>query len=269
MKVIRVFPRKTNATPNDNLVRFTVPGLFDQCDEVHISVAFNYDKLRAERLAEKWKSVAPVKIGGPGYGTVGGEFEPGKYVKHGYTITSRGCPNKCWFCDVWKREGKIRELFIKDGHNILDDNLLACSNGHIRNVFAMLKRQKRKPEFTGGLEAAKLKDWHIDFFVDIKPRKMFFAYDVEYDFEPLMVAAEKLKDAGIMESTKHVVSCYVLIGYKGDTTNKAEQRLKNILKLGFMPMAMLWRDKKNKTSQNWRKFQSLWVRPARIKAIYG
>ena len=76
---------------------------------------------------------------------------PGLYLKHGYTITSRGCHNNCWFCSVPKREGALRELPINDGWNILDDNLLACSENHIRAVFEMLKRQKHKPEFTGGI----------------------------------------------------------------------------------------------------------------------
>lgn len=40
-KIIRVFPTKTNATPDDELVRIhEVPSLFDEADEVHISVAF-------------------------------------------------------------------------------------------------------------------------------------------------------------------------------------------------------------------------------------
>jgi hypothetical protein len=79
-------------------------------------------------------------------------------LKKGYVITSRGCPNRCWFCSVWRREGEvIRELPVTDGWNVLDDNLLVCSENHIRAVFAMLARQRRMPLFTGGLEAAWLK----------------------------------------------------------------------------------------------------------------
>ena len=38
-KIIRVFPRKTKATPKDDLVRINeYPGFFDEADEVHISV---------------------------------------------------------------------------------------------------------------------------------------------------------------------------------------------------------------------------------------
>lgn len=115
-KIIRVFPTKTNATPDDELVRIReVPSLFDEADEVHISVAFTWDIPWAEWAARQWERVAPVKIGGPAYNEPGGEFVPGMYMKKGYVITSRGCPNRCWFCAVPKREGgQLRELPVRD-----------------------------------------------------------------------------------------------------------------------------------------------------------
>lgn len=43
-RIIRVFPRRTTATPDDELVRVQeTPSLFDEADEVHISVAFTWD----------------------------------------------------------------------------------------------------------------------------------------------------------------------------------------------------------------------------------
>ena len=39
-RIIRVFPARTHATPDDDLVRINaIPSLFDEADEVHISVA--------------------------------------------------------------------------------------------------------------------------------------------------------------------------------------------------------------------------------------
>ena len=68
MKIIRVFPRRTAATPDDEDVRIaSPPGLFDQADEVHISVTFTWDIQFAELLAKQWEQVAPIKIGGPAY----------------------------------------------------------------------------------------------------------------------------------------------------------------------------------------------------------
>lgn len=99
MKTARVFPRKTKASPDDEYAFFSAPGdSLPDIDEVHVSVTFTYDLPRAEYLAREWAHVAPVKIGGPATGMAGGNFTPGMYLKPGYVITSRGCPNHCWFC---------------------------------------------------------------------------------------------------------------------------------------------------------------------------
>jgi hypothetical protein len=138
-RIIRVFPRKTRATPDDALAYFGPPDVSAEADEVHVSVTFSYDKMFAEHLAEQWKHV-----GGVAYGDPGAEFVPGRYIKPGYVITSRGCPRRCWFCSVWKRDPVPRLLPIIDGWNILDDNLLACPRDHVEAVFAMLRRQNRR-----------------------------------------------------------------------------------------------------------------------------
>jgi len=265
MRIARVFPRKTKASPTDDLAFFDVPGLFPpEVDEVHVSVAFTWDIERAERLAYQWEIVAPVKIGGPALGQPSSEFTPGMYVKRGYVITSRGCPNRCWFCSVWKREHELIELQIHDGHNLLDDNILACSNEHIRKVFSMLEKQ-HGVEFTGGLEAKILKHWHVELLQKIKPKQMFFAYDTEDDYEPLADASTMLRSAGF---TRHQMRCYVLIGYPHDTIQAAEKRLYATVRLGFFPMAMLWRDSvTGEANYTWKVFQKSWARPASIAAM--
>jgi len=264
MQIARVFPRKTRATPTDRLAFYTEPELWPpDVDEVHVSVAFTWDLQRAEYLARAWERVAPVKIGGPATRMPGGDFEPGMYLKPGYVITSRGCPNRCWFCSVWKREGDIRELPIRDGWNVLDDNLLACSEKHIRAVFSMLKQQPERAQFTGGLEAARLEDWHIDLLVDLKPQQVFFAYDEPRDWEPFVMAARMMHRANF---NRQVCRCYVLIGYPGDTQDKAVGRLEDVVSFGVTPMAMLWRDEKNQTKPDWRRLQKQWARPAIIYA---
>ena len=153
MRIIRVFPRRTKATPVDDLVRIgTPPGLFDEADEVHISVTFTWDLPFAEKLARQWRDVAPVKIGGPATGEKGGDFVPGMYLKNGYVITSRGCHY--------------------------------TKNGNI----------------------------------------------------------------------SHRMRCYVLCGFKGDYFNKAQERMKETISAGFIPMAMLYRDKTGKRDSQWMKW---------------
>ena len=266
MTIMRVFPRRTKATPEDEYVAVGRPGLFvpEDITEVHVSVTFSWDLPEAEILAEEWSRFAPVKLGGPATGMPGGEFVPGQYMKQGYVITSRGCPNRCWFCSVPKREGALRELPIKDGWIVQDDNLLACSEEHIRAVFAMLKQQKHRPEFTGGMEAKRLKPWHIELFKEARPRQIFFAYDTPDDLPPLEEAARLFREAGY--GNRNILRCYVLIGYPSDTFAAAENRLETVKLMGFCPMAMLYRDQNGATTAEWRRFQRSWARPACIYA---
>ena len=264
MPILRVFPRKTKATPLDDYVKIGPPDLFipEDISEIHISVAFTWDLEEAEILAEQYQRYGNVKIGGPAFNQPGGEFISGMYLKEGYTITSRGCPNHCWFCAVHRREyNGLHELEIKDGWNILDDNLLACSEKHIRDVFAMLKRQKHKAIFTGGLEAKLLKTWHVELLKEIKAERIYFAYDTPDDLEPLINAAKICKEVGFWRPGNRKISCYVLIGYPSDTFENAEERLKTVLNIGITPYAMLYRDKNGNFNNEWRKFQRQWVRP--------
>ena len=263
--VIRVFPRKTKMTPEDENVRINVmPTFFDQADEVHISVNFTWDLPVAERLYNQWRFVAPISMGGPALMSRGDDFVSGLYVKSGFTITSRGCPNSCWFCSVWRREGHgVRELPITAGYDILDDNLLACSDSHVSQVFDMLEKQSFPPKFTGGLEAKILKPWHCERLRKLKPERLYFANDTPDDLEPLVEAGKMLRLAGFTTSS-HVLSCYVLCGFPHDSFEFAEKRMIQTLNAGFVPMAMLYRDRDGFRSQDWARWARLWARPSII-----
>lgn len=266
--IARVFPRKTAATPTDELAFFDAPPMLalPQIDEIHISVVFTYDIQKAEWLENQWRQVGvPVKIGGPAYSQRGEDFTPGLYLKHGNVITSRGCPNNCWFCSVPKRDGKLRELKIHDGFNIRDDNILACSDEHIKSVFQMLERQKERPIFSGGLESRLLKSWHADLLKKVKTQSMYFAYDSDDDLEPLIEAGKTMRDAGFTPAG-HSMHCYVLIGQKGDTFDKALERINKTIQAGFMPYAMLFRDDTGEVDETWRRFQREWCNPTIVAA---
>jgi len=267
MRIARVFPhggKRTKATPIDRYSFIGSPGLFPpEVDEVHISVTFTWDLPEAERLAEAWARIAPVKIGGPATGERSGNFTPGMYLKPGYVITSRGCPNHCWFCSVPKREGNVRELTIAGGWNVLDDNLLACSEEHISAVFNMLRQQRKPIEFTGGLEPKRMTASIANELRVLKPKQVFFAYDTPDDFEPLREAVTMCWNAGFSKAG-HRLRAYVLIGFQGDSFDGAERRLRSVLSLGVIPMAMLYRDKTGKADPGWKAFQRQWARVALI-----
>jgi len=236
-------------------------------DEVHVSVTFTWDMKRAEWLRRQWEGfAAKVLIGGPAYGDPGNGFVPGRYLKTGITITSRGCPNQCWFCYAWKREGPIRELPIRPGHIVQDNNLLACSTDHQRAVFDMLVDQKKKgrrAQLTGGLEAARFTEWHVLQLWRVRPERVFFAYDIPEDLEPLKRAVGLLHAMdfpGIARS--HHFGAYVLCGYPGDTLEAAESRCRAVLEMGLIPCATIYdRDMKPIDDRKaWTRFQRSWTR---------
>lgn len=261
--VARIFPERTKATPDDPLA-FVQPRPLapPAADEIHISVTFTWHLSKMRAIAETWRAMGcNVKLGGPALDDPGGDFQPGMYLRRGYVTTSRGCPARCDFCFVPRREGGIRELPITEGWNVLDSNLLACSHRHVCGVIDMLKRQPRRPLFTGGIDCTRLEPWSAEALRSVMPERVYLAYDMPGKWEPLRRAAEMLWKAGFSPKA-HDIMAYVLIGEAGDTFQAAETRLRAVESLGIMPMAMLWHGPDGKAPVDWRRFQRTWARPA-------
>ena len=262
-RIARVFPRKTSMTPCDDLVFFGPPTLeafAADIDEVHISVTFTWDLEKAEQLYYDWQMIGvPVEVGGPAFDDRMGDFTPGMYLREGMTITSRGCTKDCWFCSVPRcAHGIIRELPVQEGWNILDDNILGTSEPHFRAVIEMLRRQKERAVFSGGLEPALLQPWQAELLKSINPRTMYTAYDTMDDYEPMRQMAKILWDVGFKPSA-HQVKCYCLCGYEGDSFDAAEKRMEQIMDIGFLPFAMLFRDDSGRVDAEWKRFQREWA----------
>jgi len=118
--IARVFPRRTNATPDDAYAFIGEPPPLVPIDvtEVHVSCAFTWDIPRARAIEAAWHAWGyKTLLGGPAFGSLASEFEPGMYVKKGMTITSRGCIRRCPFCLVPEREGACIDCqpSIEDG----------------------------------------------------------------------------------------------------------------------------------------------------------
>lgn len=270
--MIRVFARKTKWTPTDRLAFFDEPPLFEPPDlPVMVSVTFTWDIARGRRLLaawrQRWHRMNKTQfhkarknwpwIGGPAFNHPGGEFEPGRYIKLGVTITSRGCPKRCDFCLVPQREGPLRELQIKPGHIVQDNNLLACTVKHIETVFEMLTWQPEPIEFKGGLDIDYMRPWHIDLLKKIRLKAIWVACDTQDDIPRLDKAADLLSDFSIEKKR-----CYVLVGYGGETQDQARARLETIYAKGFLPFAQLYRDTSSKESRgDWRNFCYYWSTP--------
>jgi len=271
IKIARVFPRKTQATPEDALSFVGAPPVSGvECDEVHISVTFTYDLPKVEELEKSWKHIAKVRIGGPATKDNRGEFTPGKYLKNGYVITSRGCPNHCAHCLVPRRFGQLEELKIKLGWIVQDDNVLACSYDHLVGVFLMLQKYKSLSELRG-IEAKLLTVRHCELIAGLLPKQVFFACDTEDAIKPLRTAMELMRDCDSKFrcniSSRNRNRCYVLIGKDNETKENAERRLVDVYKAGFLPFAMLFTDENGNKDASLRSIQRCWSRPAIIRSM--
>lgn len=269
MKTVRVFPRKTSMSPTDKDAYFELPDLFTpKYDEVHISVTFTWDKVKAEWLAKQWKNYGKVKIGGPAYCSSAGEFTPGLYTKRGVTITTRGCNFRCSFCLVDKIEGKFREINIEPGNIIQDNNILLASRNHLNKVFQMLRGQKQI-QFKGGLDKRLLKDWHIEELRDLRIKELWFAFDSWDNKKKFMKISQKLIKAGF---TRNQLRCYVLAGFN-EPIQASENRLRFVYECGALPFIQVYQSPNSEKrvagerSREDNLYVRRWSRPAIVKSM--
>lgn len=268
MRILRVFPRKTTYTPEDELTFVGLPPFREMIpnhDEVHISCTFTWDKAYCQELAYQWESATnkPVKLGGVAFGSPAKDFTPGLYIKSNIIFTTRGCNNACPWCIVPKLEGRLKELPIYPGNWIQDNNFLQASQAHKEKVFDMLKTQKRIC-FKGGLEADLVDDHFIDNITNLRIEELWLACDTDASLPAFKRACEKLRRAGF---SREKIKCYAL-SY-GEDMDKDEARLRQIYEAGAMPFIQLFRDftdEKTEYAPEWRAFARQWQRPAAIRA---
>jgi hypothetical protein len=271
VKIARVFPRRTSATPDDDLAFIGDPPLFlPDVDEVHISCAFTWDVNEANRLYRAWQAQGyKVRIGGPAFGSPAGEFTPGLYLKEGLTMTSRGCIRRCPFCFVPQREGTLRLLPIQPGWDIMDNNLLACPREHIEAVLDMLEAQPKPARFTGGIDSRLCQEWFAQRLGGMRVQILYTAFDQPAEQPYVERTVAMLRSAGL---TQRQVGCYVLVGSAGDTLAAAEERLEWVFRTGGTPFAMYYRpaeDRRTRIPQDWSRFVRRWNRPALIFSTHA
>ena len=267
-RIIRVFPRKTSMTPTDEFAFIGDPPLFrPEAKEVHVSVTFTWDIQEGRRLQSAWAQYYPlVKIGGPALGTpfgLGIGFTPGMYIRHGVTFTTRGCDNHCPWCLVPENEGRLIEIpDFAEGWIIQDNNILQASRQHIEKVFSMLRKQKNRVTFSGGIQASLVEDWFVNELRTIKLDSIFLAADTDGALKPLEKALNKL---AYFDRRKLQVYCMIA---KDETIDQARTQLEAIWALGGMPFAQLYQpaEKYIDYSPEWKALVREWSRPAAMFA---
>jgi len=237
-----------------------------EVDRVLVSCTFTADMIEARRLERAWEAHYPGKVtlGGPAMDDEGGAFIPGMFLHQGYVITSRGCPNACGFCFVPRREGRIRELPVMPGHDILDNNLLACADRHVEEVLQMLAAQRQRARFSGGLEAQRVTDALVERLRSVRVEELFLAYDTEGAWATTGTAIRRLRSAGL---GRDAVRCYVLAGFTpNDTPTAAAARCEQVLVAGGLPFLMLYQPEglQRRYSPEWLAVRRKYVRPAEM-----
>lgn len=265
--MIRVFPARNNWTPTDEMAFFGEPPMFmpgTPETPVRVSCTFTWHRKEAERLRSAWAAFYnDVQVGGPAFDDPGGEFVPGRFMKAGCTITSRGCPKKCGWCSVPHREGAQRLLeAIQPGWIVQDNNILATPEGHFERVFEMLRGQKRAASFNGGLDKHFLQPWHVPYFDSITIGELWWAFDTAEDFKYLIRVKELFSHVPMRK-----MRCYTMIGYEGETLAEAEKRIERVFELGFMPFSQLYQPPFAHVptkiyGADWKAVNRKWSRPA-------
>ncbi len=272
--ILRVFPQRTSYTPTDDYVRIGEPDMLplpSDVTECHISCTFTWDTSRVLQLLPVWQRQlfrgCPVKIGGPGFGDSDGPFVAGRYVKQGISISSRGCPNNCPWCFVPEREGKLRLLPICPGNRVQDNAVMAFPRHHFQNLCHMLKDQ-RGIVFAGGLEARRLRAWHVEALRTIDPRRIrefWFAADSEAALKPLAKALALLGG----DWNRRKLRCYVLVGFGGESVSQAKTRLEKVWEIGCLPFVQVYRPpdaEHYEVAPKWKALRREWSRPAAMFA---
>lgn len=267
--MIRVFPRRTSYTPEDEYAFFGLPPfpwMLPPHDEVHISCTFTWDMDEAEELKFQWEAATdkPVRIGGPAYDSFATDFIQGLYLKPNIIFTTRGCNNACPWCHVPKLEGKLHALEdIPIGNVIQDNNFLQADRAHKDRVFEMLKTQKMI-RFSGGLEPDLIDDHFVEAVRGLRIKELWLACDTAERLPLFKKGVEKLVKAGF---TRDYVRCYCL-SYCQDMAAD-EERMREVYRAGAMPFVQLYQDRsrtKNTYTKEWREFQRNWTRPAIARA---
>lgn len=195
-----------------------------------------------------------------------------------FTFTSRGCPNHCPYCAVWRIEPKVwmnprwRDHILpgKPCAMISDNNLSAAPKEHLDEVLAYLERSGKKVVFDNGFDAKHITEEMAVKLARLKYTRtgMRLAFDRIEEDGVVQLAIEKLIAAGVPRTE---IMVYALFNFK-DTPREALYRLGEIRKFGARPYPQMYtplnqreeKRKKHFVGRNWtwnlaRVFRTYWL----------
>ncbi len=235
-----------------NRVEFADP-MFGQYDCVYMSKVFTFtpdcmdyypsEVVRAGTGYKDYTTTLPEEVEHicPDYSLYG--------VREAYGFLTRGCVNRCPWCVVPHKEGRIRPAspireFIGDRRQaiLLDNNVLASDFG--LEQIEEIVRMGIAVDFNQGLDArrAAADPYILDLLARVKwMRYIRFACDQRAQLEPVTKCVEELGKRGVKP---YRIFIYVLIQEVAD----ALYRIEALRKLGVQPFAQPYRDFESKAA---------------------
>lgn len=168
-------------------VTWNFPLMRHNADKIYVSCIFTENKDQCK----EWEGLAD--IGGTGYDIykkLPDEIESVK-PRINWGKTTLGCPNKCSFCFVPRKEGGIRvdpnspDIYdIWDGKSRditeMSNNILALPE-HFKKICGQLRKEKLRVDFNQGLDIRLLTDDLIAELKTIRHKEYHFAWDGQED----------------------------------------------------------------------------------------
>ena len=172
------------------------------------------------------------------------------FFKDAMTLfTTRGCPNKCGYCMVWRMEPEFyiepawkknitdvnREVCV-----VSDNNFLSAPHSHIKDVIETLNKYNKKIIFNNGVDCRLINNENAQLLSSLTYIRSGFrtAFDRMEDDGHYQKAMEKMQKIGF--KIKGNSYTYVLFNYV-DTPQEAYYRATECWKYGSNPYLMRYR----------------------------
>ena len=251
--------------------KFARGALGEKCDLICMTSLFTYDQRYVRQAVAQAQDLCPgvpIIVGGvlaslmsdkvealgvdvfKGYSKTLDALEPDysrnwqieePWDQFSFSFTSRGCPNRCGYCAVWKIE---QEAWVnpnwraginlgKPNAMISDNNLSATPDEHWHELIDYLARNKRGVVFDNGLDCKRITE---DMARDLARLKftrsgMRMAFDRIKEDGVFQLAIERLIAAGVPRGE---IMAYVLFNFK-DSPREAHYRMSECRRLGIRP----------------------------------
>jgi len=264
---------------------FSPPELFERPDKIYISCLFSWNRREARRLASCWEGRAELSGTGIDYKKeLPMEVQqcPPDYSLYGKSraigFISRGCNNRCPWCVVWRKEGKLHRVSTArevvgdfDSAIFLDNNHLALPD--YRQDLVWLAENQIAIDFNQGMDAKHVTEKAAELLAACKwlpGSTIRLALDSCGRNAIVTRAVERLERVGISRGR---ITVYALIGFAGLQSDIERLLLLHRLGVRVFPMGYRNLETGEEPMKEWkpslyRKYRRLIVRMPMASSIW-